>query len=247
LDEDDSKASSVSERAARLICGDDIEPADVKCILVLTNRHEMVHGFQALQGIASKSGKHTAIGGAIGHFVRRSGEEVTIQDLAMDLLREDFNSEPEIEEDDDVEDGKGQRLNTTKGLVFAGKGVKAASVMLEADVTTVKGVEKALQPLKKVGFNEAKSCAFMFACCGRGRGLYKGKKDVESRAFASLFPRTPLIGLFGGGEVGAVYVPDDHGNYSCESSPPKRKKEDPYTFDELLHAYTTVFVMLSFE
>jgi hypothetical protein len=147
--------------------------------------------------------------------------------------------------------------------VFAGDGVEAASVMLNDKVRTEKAAEAALSRLKGPWMGEGKeTCAFMFACCGRGVGLYRGKKNVESRIFQKLFPKTPLIGVFGNGEIGLEYVPvvsDEN-----DDSPPKKprtkeeekdneeeeKKEEELPLlssDELLHTYTSVYVMLSFK
>ena len=32
--------------------------------------------------------------------------------------------------------------------------------------------------------------------------LFLGKKDVESKIFHSLFPKVPIVGFFGNGEIG---------------------------------------------
>lgn len=45
--------------------------------------------------------------------------------------------------------------------------------------------------------------ALMFACTGRGEGLY-GQADFDSELFAQYFPDTPLSGFFCNGEIGPV-------------------------------------------
>jgi len=45
--------------------------------------------------------------------------------------------------------------------------------------------------------------ALMFACVGRGEGLY-GQSDFDSDLFARYIPDTPISGFFCGGEVGPV-------------------------------------------
>jgi Uncharacterized protein conserved in bacteria len=56
------------------------------------------------------------------------------------------------------------------------------------------------------------SIGLMFACVGRGRHHYQGKRNVESAAFRRHFPRTPLLGYFGNGEIGFKLLP---GNTQC--------------------------------
>ena len=122
----------------------------------------------------------------------------------------------------------------------------------------LKDVERLLARLKGPWLEGgSRTCAFMFACCGRGAGLYRGKKSVESGVFRKLFPTTPLIGAFGGGEIGVEYIPSSAvPENDDEERPAKRARVDDgdgekdkklLSSDELLHSYTTVFVMLSFK
>jgi len=43
----------------------------------------------------------------------------------------------------------------------------------------------------------------MFACLGRGQGLY-GQPDFDSGLFQHYLPQTPLSGVFCNGEVGPI-------------------------------------------
>jgi hypothetical protein len=222
----------------------------IKCVLALTNCHEAPHAQFLLQEIGTRTGNKFAVGGAMGCMPHISSE--TLENGTKSLVEKELINEM----------GTGEDWSTT-GLVFAGDGVEAASVMLNDKVRTEKAAEAALSRLKGPWMGEGKeTCAFMFACCGRGVGLYRGKKNVESRIFQKLFPKTPLIGVFGNGEIGLEYVPvvsDEN-----DDSPPKKprtkeeekdneeeeKKEEELPLlssDELLHTYTSVYVMLSFK
>mgnify|MGYP003350093467 CR=1 FL=1 len=48
-----------------------------------------------------------------------------------------------------------------------------------------------------------KSIGFMFACVARGSHVH-GRPGVESALFRKHFPRTPLVGFFGNGELGPI-------------------------------------------
>ena len=88
---------------------------------------------------------------------------------------------------------------STSGFVIAGEGVQAASVRLQRSVRSEKKLVAELQKLKSSGINEENSFAFMFACCGRGENHYRGRVGLEANTFVKMFPRTPLVGLFGNG------------------------------------------------
>ncbi len=133
-----------------------------------------------------------------------------------------------------------------KGLLFSGKGVRAASVLLDPHVKSEKQVEETLTKLKKANLSENNSCAMMFACCGRGKHHYNGKKDVESRAFKKLFPTTPLIGVFGYGEIGATYISNDEEDVPQDPKEKRRRSDVAEEFLHFYHSYCSVFIMLSF-
>jgi hypothetical protein len=67
------------------------------------------------------------------------------------------------------------------------------------------------------------SIGLMFACVGRGRHHYKGKRNVESAAFRRHFPKTPLLGYFGNGEIGFKLLP---GNIQCVNRIPFVMRSD---------------------
>ncbi|XP_006816269.2 F-box only protein 22-like [Saccoglossus kowalevskii] len=125
------------------------------------------------------------------------------------------------------------------GLVFSGPNVKAASVVLNSRVTHPDHAKRELLKLKSVGLSEKKTIAFMFACIGRGTEHYN-QRNVESEAFKSIFPNTPLFGFFGNGEVGCEQL-------KCGKRPDGSHPLPNAISPELLHAYTTVFCMISFD
>lgn len=80
-----------------------------------------------------------------------------------------------------------------------------------------------------------RNIGFMFACVARGVHLY-GRSDVESAIFRKHFPKTPLLGFFGNGEIG-VNVPSDE---RVIPSPHKKLRTT------CLYSYATTFTLLSF-
>ncbi len=211
----------------------------VKCVIALTNSPEIPHTRLVLQEIGQRTGDKFALGGAIGHLPHISTELLAAGTLSLMERERTY----ELEEQEDCA--------ASSGLIIAGDGVEAASVLLDSDVRNEKKVAAVLSRLKGPwldgrAVDASNTCAFMFACCGRGAGLYRGKKNVESRVFQRLFPGVPLIGAFGGGEIGLDYIPnlqseDDQGD--AKSDKPKKLLSS----DDILHSYTTVFVMLSFK
>ena len=79
---------------------------------------------------------------------------------------------------------------STSGFVIAGEHVQAASVLLTRKMRGEKRVLEELARLKGCGVQEGNSFAFMFACCGRGQGLHRGRHNLESACFRKLFPRS---------------------------------------------------------
>ena len=150
------------------------------------------------------------------------------------------------------------------GLIFTGKTVSAGSVLLDARCKSKSKILAQLHRLRRTaGFNENNSAGFMFACCGRGSVFHDRKADYESKLFRQVFPKTPLTGIFGMGEIGWDCVPGDSPGSSSESSgndqsssgaasaQQRKQKGNPATIlwssDELQHQYSTIFVVVSFD
>merc|ERR1719225_585922 len=128
---------------------------------------------------------------------------------------------------------------STSGFVIAGDNVQAAFILLSRKVRGEKKILAELEKLKECGIPEENSFAFMFACCARGRGLHKGKAGLESACFRKLFPRTPLAGFFGNGEIGVTHLP------SSSAPEPEGSAPGPLSPGQFLHSFTTVFLLVS--
>ncbi len=132
------------------------------------------------------------------------------------------------------------------GVAFYGEHVRAASVIIDSRVQSREEVEKCLLRLKNTGLPESNNTlGFMFACLGRGAYHYH-KANVEADAFRRFFPRVPLAGFFGNGEIGFDYLP----NFAAGETEVSLlrtvvvEEEDEYEMPEMDHSYTTVFVLV---
>lgn len=52
----------------------------------------------------------------------------------------------------------------------------------------------------------------MFTCLGRGTFWYEGEEGVESNIINKTLPGCPVIGFFGGGEIGQNFMPGNLSN-----------------------------------
>lgn len=125
-----------------------------------------------------------------------------------------------------------------KFVSICGDRIKVASVVVHENMQTMNEVEKRVKVLKSYHLPEQRSFAFMFACLGRGKGMF-GAPNVESTIFRRYFPNTPLFGVFGNGEIGFDFV--SVGSGIVAETKPKRKS--PQT--KLYHGYTTIYVLVS--
>ena len=129
---------------------------------------------------------------------------------------------------------------STSGFVIAGENVQASSVLLPRKIRSEKKIIAEFQKLKNSGICEENSFAFMFACCGRGENHYRGKSGLEAATFNKMFPKTPLVGVFGNGEIGISHIPDF--NAPSQTS----EKVNALKPGQFLHSFTTIIVMVSF-
>ncbi|XP_076338028.1 F-box only protein 22-like [Tachypleus tridentatus] len=123
------------------------------------------------------------------------------------------------------------------GVAFSGEGVLAASLLIEEHINNISELETKIRKLKACSIPEKQCVGFMFACCGRGSFFYQ-RSNVEAEIFHKVFPNVPLFGLFGNGELGIDYLPKKKNMDSISSG---------INGKSWLHAYTTVFVLLSFK
>lgn len=223
----------------------DLKPTDkIRCLILLSNGLDLPFSMHILQAATRRDQSRVAIGGAVGDLCWSSLKDTSMLALMRELFYFSYQSVPVAE----------NSYMSTSGFVIAGDNVQAASVMLQRKVRSEKRVMEELKKLKDSGICEDNSFAFMFACCGRGENHYRGKAGIEAGAFVKMFPRTPLIGIYGNGELGVSHVPDF------------KQKEDNSTTDnqkqqkmgssrgrggeylppgQFLHSFTTIFVMVS--
>ncbi|XP_069676024.1 F-box only protein 22-like [Periplaneta americana] len=143
--------------------------------------------------------------------------------------------------------GSNEGVPVMVGVAFSGEGVSVASTILGRNVKSEREADKAIQELKAhtVG-NYYSSVGLMFACVGRGRHHYQGKRNVESAAFRRHFPKTPLLGYFGNGEIGFKLLPDVTVNKRLVDGPTRGSKKKRTDLPNILHSYTTIMVHLAF-
>ena len=222
----------------------DLKPSDkIRAVILLSNGLDLPFSMHIIQAVSRRSKNNVAIGGAVGDLCWSSLKDTSMLALMRELFYFNYQSVPVAE----------NSYMSTSGFVIAGENVQAASVLLQRKVRTEKKVIEELQKLKNSGINEENSFAFMFACCGRGENHYRGKSGLEAGTFIKMFPKTPLIGVYGNGELGISYLPDYKENLNPESSEAAKSssKRDPRFGDymkpgQYLHSFTTIFVMVSF-
>ena len=223
----------------------DLKPADkIKCLILLSNGLDLPFSMHILQAATRRGQSRVAIGGAVGDLCWSSLKDTSMLALMRELFYFSYQSVPVAE----------NSYMSTSGFVIAGDNVQAASVMLQRKVRSEKRVMEELKKLKDSGICEDNSFAFMFACCGRGENHYRGKAGIEAGAFVKMFPRTPLIGIYGNGELGVSHVPDfkqKEDNTSTDNQKQQKMGSSRGRGGEylppgqFLHSFTTIFVMVS--
>ncbi|XP_012253591.1 F-box only protein 22-like [Athalia rosae] len=112
------------------------------------------------------------------------------------------------------------------GISICGSGVSTWSIVLNYRIRTKAQVEKELTTFRDAVKLQKHSVGFMFACCGRDEKWFK-ERHVESTIFRKLFPNIPLVGSFGGGEIGTSTIP-----HECSKG--------------ILHEYATAFLIITY-
>ena len=217
----------------------DLKPSDkIKAVILLSNGLDLPFSMHIIQAASRRSQSKVAIGGAVGDLCWSSLKDTSMLALMRELFYFSYQSVPVAE----------NSYMSTSGFVIAGDRVEAASVLLQRKVRSEKKVREELQKLKDSGISEDNSFAFMFACCGRGENHYRGRAGVEAGAFVKMFPRTPLIGIYGNGELGVSHVPDfRQADDSGDQRERMRMRGSEYLSPgQFLHSFTTIFVMVSF-
>ena len=127
-------------------------------------------------------------------------------------------------------------------VALCGHNIDVGCVVIRETIHTKAKAEEKIKELKSYNLSEEISFAFMFACVGRGKGFW-GETGVESKLFHEHFPKTPLLGFFGNGEIGMDHVTKvpERADYCKEPSVKKLKKNH-----KLFHSYTTIIMLVSF-
>ncbi|CAF2464080.1 unnamed protein product [Rotaria sp. Silwood2] len=134
-----------------------------------------------------------------------------------------------------------QSLYNTHGIVLTGdpNHLNIKQIVLESHIDTREGVRDKLKQLKSIENNQCLSFAIQVSCVARGSDFYHEEKNVECSEFRNLFPKTPLIGIFGNGELGHDYSLND--NQTSERERTNIKTE----IDDVFHTYSTVYSLIS--
>jgi len=86
--------------------------------------------------------------------------------------------------------------------------IQTWSTVLEKKCNTEEWVEARLKSFKDKVKLKKHSIGFMFVCVARGDEMYY-ETNVESTIFKRLFPKVPLVGCFGYGELGKTTIVDE--------------------------------------
>ena len=146
-----------------------------------------------------------------------------------------------------------------KGIAFCGEGIQVASVVLKSSVKNKRDMDDKIKQLRDTGIRvDSHTIGFMFACVGRGHHLHN-VYNVEADIFKKHFPRVPLFGMFGNGEIGYDYLPDytqDHGAQQGDGQEGGvggeggvhaggEREVRNWDFPEMHLSYSSIFVVLS--
>ncbi|CAF1132485.1 unnamed protein product [Adineta steineri] len=121
------------------------------------------------------------------------------------------------------------------GIVITGdkKRLHIGEILLESDIRTREQISDKFKKLKYLDTNEYLSFAIQISCIARGEDYYNDE-NVECSEFRKLFPNTPLIGVFGNGELGHDFLPNSN-----------QKITKQQTGKDLFRGYSSVFTLIS--
>lgn len=137
---------------------------------------------------------------------------------------------------DDRQIHPNQILSDACGIVLTGDNhnLHIGEILLENHIRTREQIRERLTELKYLERNSYLSFAFQISCIARGSNYYNDEQNVECSEFRKLFPYTPLIGVFGNGELGHDYLP----NYNQKIAKQQSGKN-------LFRGYSSVFTLIS--
>ena len=123
------------------------------------------------------------------------------------------------------------------GIVLTGdrNHLNIRQAVLESHVDKREDIKNKLNQLKSNEKKSTLSFGIQVSCVARGSDFYNDEQNVECSEFRKLFPQTPLIGIFGNGEVGHEYLPKEN-----QTSP-----QQSQTAGDLFLTYSSVFSLIS--
>ncbi|GFT60164.1 hypothetical protein NPIL_84901 [Nephila pilipes] len=136
----------------------------------------------------------------------------------------------------------GAIVDRTEGLLgsvvaFSGPNVEAASIIINVNDKKEEIIAK-FETFQETGLLNHMCFAYMFACVGRGF-IFHEDFNVESKLFCKMYPKVPLVGVYGGGEIGYNYLPNFQMEKTLKTGAFARYQR------KFLHGYTSVFVLIS--
>jgi hypothetical protein len=131
-------------------------------------------------------------------------------------------------------------LSNACGIVLTGdrNHLNIRQVVLNNQIQTREAIREKLKQLKSIDNQQGLSFGIQVSCVARGSEFYNDEPNVECSEFRNVFPKTPLIGIFGNGELGHDYLPNDN-----QTSQPEINNNE--LFKNLFHTYSTVFSLIS--
>jgi hypothetical protein len=129
------------------------------------------------------------------------------------------------------------------GFVLTGdrQHLRIRQVVLEQHISTREAIR---DRLKQLAFTDEQPSTMSFgvqvSCVARGSDFYQQQSNVECNEFRQLYPRTPLIGIFGKGELGHDYLPNSDGKLPNDASLTHSR-----SVNDLFRTYSSVFSHIS--
>jgi hypothetical protein len=138
---------------------------------------------------------------------------------------------------DDRQNNRNKSSSNACGIVLTGdtRHLRIKQVVLDNNLHTREAIREKLKELKSVENKSCLSFAIQVSCVARGSEYYNNEQNVECSEFRNLFPQTPLIGIFGNGELGYDYLPNDN----------QILQQNAIQTKDLFRSYSTVFSLIS--
>ncbi len=132
-----------------------------------------------------------------------------------------------------------KKSSNTCGIILTGdtNHLNIRQIVLENHINRHEDIKNKLKQLKSIENKSSLSFAIQISCVARGSNFHNNEQNVECSLFRNLFPNTPLIGIFGNGEIGHDYLSNDNNQIS--------QQQQIKTNKNLFLSYSTVFSFIS--